>query len=326
MGIASIGQVWRAGILAISLVLAGGAIAEDEPGDEAAPRGPYEPRAVEVTLADQSVLRLYLADDTIELATPHGKLQIPAEDVRRIEFAQRLPPEIAQLLDAKLGQLRDADPDVQKQAASELVAMREQAYLALLKASKSGDPDIAPQAAAALARLRKAVPKKELEAVRDEDFIETPEAKVAGRITMPTLRVRTTQFGELSLKLADARRLRHQSLIPQGKVEEEIAALPDPGNLKAYESQHGKVFAFTVTGMAGGGGLWGTGTYTTDSRLALAAVHAGAIKAGETGVVRVKMHPSPDSFTGSEQNGVSSSGYPRYSGAYEILKEGEENE
>ncbi|MDX1947623.1 MAG: LCCL domain-containing protein [Pirellulaceae bacterium] len=296
-------------------------------GEEtAAPPTLREPGAVEATLADGSVLKLILADKEIEIATPHGKLRVPTEDVLRIEFAQRLPAEVAQLLDAKLGQLRDPDAAVQKQAASELLAMREAAYLTLIKAAKSGDPDLAPQAATVLAKLRKAVPRKVLDTVRDEDFIETPDSKVAGRIVPASLKVRTSQFGELSLKLADARRLRHQSLIPQGPVEDETEALPDPGNLKAYESQHGKVFAFTVTGAAGGGGLWGTGTYTTDSRLALAAVHAGVLKVGETGVVRVKMQPSPDSFAGSTQNGVTSSGYPRYSGAYEVLTKSADDE
>ena len=58
--------------------------------------------------------------------------------------------------------------------------MRDQAYLPLVKASKSGDPAIAPIAAKVLERLRKAVPKRELEAMRDEDE-EDPAELEAGK-------------------------------------------------------------------------------------------------------------------------------------------------
>ncbi|MEX2174654.1 MAG: LCCL domain-containing protein [Pirellulaceae bacterium] len=304
----------------VALLSARGRCQEGPAADSLAPRQPFEARAVELTLADKSVLRLYLADELIEIETPHGTLKIPSEDVLRIEFAQRLPAEIVELLAQKLAQLRDNDPEVQKAAGAELVAMRETAYLALLGAAGSGDPELAPHAALVLARLRKAVPKEELAAMRDSDFIITPESKIAGRITHPHLKIRTTQFGELPLKLADARSLRHQSLLTEAESREEIAALPDPGNLKAYESQPGKVLAFTVSGVAVGGNVWGTDVYTTDSLLAIAAVHAGVVKVGETGVVRVKMQASPASFAGSTRNNITTSNYGRYSGAYEILK------
>jgi hypothetical protein len=95
--------------------------------------------------------------------------------------------------------------------------------------------------------------------------------------------------------------------------------LPDPGHLKAYESRLQEVFAFQVTGVIGGGSVWGTDVYTTDSHLATAAVHAGVLKPGEAGVVRLKILPSPASFAGSERNGVVTRPYGVYGGAYEIL-------
>ena len=311
-------------VLAIALVAIGGQVRAQETSDPSAPQIAStlpEPGSVEVILSDKSVLKLQLADEAIEIATPHGTLKIPASDILRIEFAQRLSPEVAQLIDQKIGQLKDADPDVQKAAAAELLAMREQAYLALLKAARSGDPAVAPHAAEIIGKLRKAVSKRVLDSVRNEDFIETPETKISGRITMPSLKIRTSQFGDLALKLADARSLRHTSLVAAPMPERDpIQALPDPGNMKAYETQQGKVFAFTVTGGVGGGGLWGTDVYTTDSRLSLAAVHAGIVKPGETGVVYVKMIPSPPAFTGSTRNGIASSGYGMYTAAYQVLQ------
>ena len=66
--------------------------------------------------------------------------------------------------------------------------------------------------------------------------------------------------------------------------------------------------------------IWGTGTYTLDSYLPMAAVHAGVIKNGETATVKVKIVASPNQFTGSSQNGVGSAPYGQYpAGAYEFL-------
>jgi hypothetical protein len=286
---------------------------------------PFEARAVEVTLADRSVLRLYLADEFVEIATPHGNLKVPAEDVMRVEFAQRPPPEIAELIDQKLAQLKSTDPAVQKAAAAELVAMGEPAYLALTKAAIGGDPDLAPHAAKVLERLSKVLPRQDRATIRASDFLITPDCRIAGQIVNPYLKIRTPQFGDLQLKLADARSLRHQSLIGVTEVaQEEVNAQPDPGNLTSFESQQGKVLAFAVTGMAAGGSVWGTDVYTTDSRLAMAAVHAGVIKIGETGVVRVKVIPSLPAFAGSSRHGITTSPYGPYRAAYQFVKGGEE--
>src|SRR5207253_5473981 len=122
----------------------------------------------------------------------------------------------------------------------------------------------------------------------------------AGRISGPALKIRTAQFGELALKLADARSLRHQSLIAKAAEEEPDDALADPGNLLAYNGQINQTFSFRVTGGVVGT-IWGTDIYTTDSQLAMAAVHAGALKVGETGVVRVRIVRPPPIFTASRR-------------------------
>ena len=48
-----------------------------------------DPRLVEVRFTDGSRLKAMLADQVVEVETTHGRLKIPAEDVRAIEFAQR---------------------------------------------------------------------------------------------------------------------------------------------------------------------------------------------------------------------------------------------
>lgn len=106
---------------------------------------------------------------------------------------------------------------------------------------------------------------------------------------------------------------------------DEIRALLDQGFLAAEAPSRiqdlcdtpGTTFYFRVTG-APDGSLWGTDVYTGDSVLATAAVHAGAVKAGETTVVRVTVMPPLAAYQGSVRNGVTSHDYGRYGTAYRV--------
>jgi hypothetical protein len=164
--------------------------------------------------------------------------------------------------------------------------------------------------------------------------------------------VDTFQFGEQRMKLADLRELRSLA----GPTAEQLAnALPDPGNLDAAQLQNrvGETFTFKVTGVqpgpgraqmaalmrkaqmvpgappgapmaAGGvagmgGGLWGTDVYTTGSSLALAAVHAGVLRPGQTGAIRVRVVGPQAGFAGATRNGVTSAPWGAYTG-YRITR------
>lgn len=94
-------------------------------------------------------------------------------------------------------------------------------------------------------------------------------------------------------------------------------ARPDPGTLGAYRDRVGQTFAFRVTGAADGT-IWGTDAYTDDSPLATAAVHAGVLRVGETGVVSVTILPGDDRYEGSARNGVTSLPYASFPGGYRV--------
>jgi hypothetical protein len=70
----------------------------------------------------------------------------------------------------------------------------------------------------------------------------------------------------------------------------------------------GATFYFRVTGQTEGQ-VWGTDTYTRDSVLGVAAVHAGLVKPGDTAVLRVVVVPALKSYLGSTRNGVTTSEY-----------------
>ena len=106
---------------------------------------------------------------------------------------------------------------------------------------------------------------------------------------------------------------------------DEIRALLDQGFLAADAPARiqdlcdtpGTTYYFRVTG-AVDGSVWGTDVYTGDSALAVAAVHAGAVNAGEAAVVRVTVMPPLAQYQGSVRNGVSSHDYGRFGAAYRV--------
>ena len=303
-------------VLLFGLALQGLRAEEEE---EDMPLLAVDPRQAVVVLADDSRLKVRLADEPIVMETPHGKLSIPAEDVRRIDFALRVSEQDKEQIQRRIEALGGVDLLARRQAAAELVEMKDRAYAALEAAVREGAPEIAKEADAVLDTMWDKFPEIDFTS-RELDMVQTPDAKIAGRIAGNEILVRTTQFGELKLKLADARNLRSLAL-PEPEVEEKVdpkGALPDPGNLKAYESQVGKVLLFKVIGAASGT-LYGTGTYTTDSRLSAAVVHCGLLKPGETGVVKVTIKGNLPTYVGSTQNGLSSSGYSGYPG-FELTK------
>src|SRR5262249_20100063 len=72
-----------------------------------------------------------------------------------------------------------------------------------------------------------------------------------------------------------------------------------------------------VTGRTAGP-VWGTDVYTDDSILAAAAVHAGILQEGQTGVVKVTILPGQQSYQGTTRHGVASMPYLRWDGSFRV--------
>lgn len=96
--------------------------------------------------------------------------------------------------------------------------------------------------------------------------------------------------------------------------------MEDPGNLVEYRADVGTVLTFEVTG-AQGGSVWGSDIYTDDSNLAAAAVHAGVLDVGETGIVSVEILGPQETFAASQRNGVSSGSYGKWEGSYAFVND-----
>ncbi|MCE5257147.1 MAG: hypothetical protein LLF89_09935 [Spirochaetaceae bacterium] len=98
-----------------------------------------------------------------------------------------------------------------------------------------------------------------------------------------------------------------------------VAMISDPGTVRniAYVAA-GKTYVVWVTGTAKESTIWGTDTYTADSQLSEAVVHAGILRTGETGPVIVHVVSGLTHYAGSSRNGITSAEYGEYSLAYTL--------
>jgi hypothetical protein len=95
--------------------------------------------------------------------------------------------------------------------------------------------------------------------------------------------------------------------------------LPYPDDLTVFRGRNDEQLSFEVTG-SDVGGLWGSGIYSDDSALATAAVHAGVLKPGQSGIVTIEIMPGQTAYEGSESNGVTSQSYGTWDGSYRIVQ------
>src|SRR5262245_16132171 len=69
----------------------------------ASPSKPFTGADVEVRYSDDSNMKLKLLDEKLELTTRHGVLRIAAAEIRKIEFATRVPTEVAEKVASAIG-------------------------------------------------------------------------------------------------------------------------------------------------------------------------------------------------------------------------------
>jgi hypothetical protein len=103
--------------------------------------------------------------------------------------------------------------------------------------------------------------------------------------------------------------------VPSGAI---CVKADDAQTMTEDRSHIGKSLCFRVTG-GSSGALWGTDLYTDDSAIATAAVHAGILQMGESGVVKVTMLPGLPVYQGSARNGIQSNDW-KNSGTYSSYK------
>jgi hypothetical protein len=205
-------------------------------------------------------------------------------------FTDELPPEAKALIEA-------AEQDLQHALAhteTEVAQVQARADRAVERARQT--------AAQAIAELRERATQERTERVRR--LLEE----------LKPMQVAYVKEGKLDEALAIRDRVR------QFRTQL-VNARPDPGTLRDYgPADDGTELLFEVTGNTDGT-IWGTDVYTGDSPLAVAAVHAGLVRPGERGIVRVTIVDGLNvAFTGSHQNGVWSEDYEDYPIGYRLSR------
>jgi hypothetical protein len=165
----------------------------------------------------------------------------------------------------------------------------------------------------------------ELIAIRDRAERQADEIRVRADRAVAEVNARcATEVRAHERRLLEQLKPLQDGYARQGKLDEALAirdrirslkaslleAQPDPGSLAGLPAHPvGTQLLFDVTGDASGM-VWGSDVYTHDSELAAAAVHAGALRDGERGVVRVTLVDTLNvAFTGSYRNGVESESF-----------------
>lgn len=129
---------------------------------------------------------------------------------------------------------------------------------------------------------------------------------------------RHTRAADLDAAVAVRDRIRALRAVDGDRLSAK-SMIPAPVNMSSYRDRVGESFEFVVRGSANGS-VWGTDLYTYDSELAAAAAHCGALRSGETALLRVTMFPPLKKYVGSVRFGVQSSDWDNASGSYESFE------
>jgi hypothetical protein len=84
----------------------------------------------------------------------------------------------------------------------------------------------------------------------------------------------------------------------------------------AFIQEPGRRLTFVCPGTDANATVYGTDTYTADSGVCAAAIHAGVLNRGAPGIVTIIMGSGAESFPGSQRNGVSTRSYAAWPYSY----------
>jgi hypothetical protein len=86
-----------------------------------------------------------------------------------------------------------------------------------------------------------------------------------------------------------------------------------------HRGKNNQALSYIITGSTSGT-VWGSGTYTDDSNIAKAAVHAGIVAIGETKTVTIRIMLGQSSYPSTAANGITTLSYGSWGGSYEFVK------
>lgn len=179
---------------------------KDEP-KKAEPKKPEGPPEFDVTFSDAGNVKVYVMDVKVDVMTKYGKLSIPFTDIRRVELGFRYPDGIEAKLTALIEKLGAPLFQDREDAEDELMKLKDFALPLLKSAAKREDEELSRRALDLVKRISKTAPADRLNA-KDFDLVETAELTIRGRVELTAMKVRSKQFGETTLQLAEVKQFR----------------------------------------------------------------------------------------------------------------------
>lgn len=303
-------------LVASGWIMAAGALAavgQPTKPDEKGGGKPAEP-VWEVRLADGKVQKVSVLDETITLDTAYGQLKIPSRDVRRIEFGIRYSATETERIGDAVADVLGSDARTRERGKEALLQFGAKAYPLVARLAKNAT--VSPHLTQVQDKLKTLTPETD-QTPRDYDLIVTADDSRLGGTLVEGL-VRGQAGGTVQeYKWSNARLLVNGgSASLEEKVE--IVQLGPNAIFGLAQTHFNKVVGVQITGRVGGS-VWGSGPYTTDSDPGTAAVHSGALKVGETAVIKIRVKADAGGYVGSTQNGVTTANWGPYQGCYEIL-------
>ncbi len=269
-----------------------------------------DPSLFRVEFLDGSRLKVEILAPVLNLETDYGPLVVPLDHITRIDVRTRMPDDLRKTAEKAIARLGSQEYSARETAEALLRELGVAVYPLVLKNADHADPEIAQRCSKLVTDFRQQLPS-ELWEIRRRDRVTTGHSEISGELGGSKLTIRTTQFGELTMRLSDVHRISRGPLLDSKTIQD------PPSSLTQLNAKTGEVFYFRVTG-ANRGHLWGTNIYTTDSHLPTAAVHAGLLQVGQQGIVKVTILPARPAFSGSTRNGIVSSSYRNYPAAYRV--------
>jgi len=89
---------------------------------------------------------------------------------------------------------------------------------------------------------------------------------------------------------------------------------------KGHRGENGKRFTYNCPANGRTNAIWGWDIYTDDSKICVAAVHAGLISFAGGGTVTVEVRPGEQHYNGGTRNGVESREYGGFAGSYVFVR------
>jgi hypothetical protein len=224
----------------------------DQPGEtkKITEKGPDLTGQAEVRFTDESVVRMVIIQEKLDVETKYGKLTVPTADVVKIDFGLHIPPDVEKKILQAIEDLGSENYKTREVAVKDLVGFGPYAYPQVYKASKSDQPEVQKRALLALEKLKSKYAKHNLR-TREEDVIVTANFTVVGKITTPTMRAKAENFGVLDLQMAKLRGMRSLTTLTEAEVTIDASKYAQQNVVwmdTNYECRQGMRLVITATG------------------------------------------------------------------------------